>query len=98
LPVLRNLPAVIGLSFAAAAFAAADVNTATRAELEAVSGVGPGIAETILDERKKGAFKDWGDFVRRVKGVNQRRAARLSAAGLTVSGAPLKPGAGDPAK
>jgi competence protein ComEA len=86
----------MSLSFAAAAFAAADVNTATRAELEAVRGVGPGIAEAILDERRKGAFKDWADFVTRVKGVNDRNAARLSAAGLTVGGARLNSSAGAP--
>jgi len=92
--MFRSLPLAMSLWFAAAAFAAADVNTATRAELEAVRGVGPGIAEIILDERKKGAFKDWADFVARVKGVNDRSAARLSAAGLSVGGVPFRPGAG----
>lgn len=62
-----------------------DANRATQAELEAVRGVGPGLAETILAERRKTPFKDWPDFVARVKGVGPASAARLSAAGLTVA-------------
>ena len=63
---------------------AVDANRATRAELEAVRGVGPGLAETILAERRKAPFKSWPDFVARVKGVGAASAARLAAAGLTV--------------
>jgi competence protein ComEA len=72
--------------FAAAAFAAVDVNKATLADLESVKGVGPTIAGKILDERKKGAFKDWNDMVDRVKGVGEGNAAKFSAEGLTVNG------------
>lgn len=81
----KLLAALLSL-FAAAAFAAVDVNQATRAELEAVKGIGPGVAGKILDERNKGAFKDWADLVNRVKGVGEGTAARYSAAGLTVGG------------
>lgn len=72
--------------FAAAAFAAVDVNKATQADLESIKGVGPTIAGKILDERKKGAFKDWNDMVDRVKGVGEGNAAKFSAEGLTVNG------------
>lgn len=75
---------------AAVALAAVDVNQATLAELEAVKGIGPGLAAGILDERKRAPFKDWPDFVTRVKGVGVGNAARFSAAGLTVGGASFK--------
>ena len=72
---------------AAAACAAVDVNQANRAELEAVKGVGPSLAGAILDARRQGRFRDWADFVARVRGVSARNAARFAAAGLTVGGA-----------
>jgi competence protein ComEA len=79
------------LSFiAVAAFAAVDANKATQAELESVKGIGPAIAGKILDERKKGNFKDWNDLVTRVQGVGEGNAAKFSEAGLTVSGAGFK--------
>jgi competence protein ComEA len=71
------------------ASAAVDVNKADQAELEAVSGLGPQLAEKILAERKKGGlFKDWVDLIARVRGVGDRNAARFSAAGLRVDGKP----------
>ena len=76
--------------FAAAAFAAVDANKATQAELEAIKGVGPAIATKIIDERKKGTFKDWNDMVERVKGVGEGNAAKFSTEGLTVNGAGFK--------
>ena len=76
-----------------AAFAAVDVNKASAAELDGVKGIGPGTSKTILAERKKGEFKDWADFIARVKGVGEARAAKLSAEGLTVNGAAFKPAA-----
>ena len=92
--IKKILAAVLAL-FAAAAFAAVDVNKATQAELEAVKGIGPSIAGKILDERKKAPFKDWPDMVERVKGVGEGNAAKFSAEGLTVNGAAF---AGAPAK
>jgi competence protein ComEA len=71
--------------------AAVDVNKGTRAELEAVKGIGPGLAANILDERNKGRFKDWADLSVRVKGIGESNAAKLSSAGLTVDGASFKP-------
>lgn len=85
--MLKKLLAIVLALFAAAVFAAsADVNKASQAELEAVKGIGPSIAGKILDERKKGAFKDWGDLIERVKGVGKGNAAKFSADGLTVNG------------
>jgi competence protein ComEA len=79
------------------AFAQVDVNKADAAALDSVKGVGPAMSKAIIDERTKGgAFKDWSDFQKRVKGVQQKRAAKLSAAGLQVNGqsmegAPMAP-------
>ena len=82
-PLLAAMAAALGVAGAWAV----DVNRATRAELEAVRGLGPGIVSTILDERQSGPYRDWPDFVRRVKGVKEATAVKLSAAGLTVGGA-----------
>jgi competence protein ComEA len=68
------------------AFAQVDVNKADAAALDSVKGVGPSMSKTIIDERAKGEFKDWGDFQKRVKGVGEKRAAKLSEAGLQVNG------------
>ncbi len=81
---------------AAMAFAAVDVNKATPAELDGIKGIGPSMSGKILDERKKGSFKDWGDFIERVKGIGEGNAAKFSAEGLTVGGASYK-GATPPA-
>ena len=71
------------------AFAQVDVNKADAAALDSVKGVGPAMSKQILDERTKGEFKDWADFQKRVKGVGEKRAAKLSAAGLVVAGKPV---------
>ncbi len=93
----KLIAATLGLFVAVAFAASVDANKASQAELEALKGVGPGIATKILDERKKGAFKDWADMVDRVKGVGEGSAAKLSAEGLTVNGAAFKPTAAAPA-
>ena len=85
--MIKKIIAGLLALFAAAAFAAVDANKATQAELEAVKGIGPAIATKIIDERKKGSFKDWNDMVERVKGVGEGNAAKFSTEGLTVNGA-----------
>lgn len=85
--MIKKLLAVLLAFFAAAAFAAVDVNKADQAALDSVKGIGPAIATKIIDERKKGAFKDWADFIERVKGVGEGNAAKFSAEGLTINGA-----------
>lgn len=96
--MLKKLVAVALMMYAAMSFAAVDVNKATAAELDAIKGIGPGISGKILDERKKGNFKDWNDFIDRVKGIGDGNAAKFSAEGLTVSGATFKGVAAAPAK
>lgn len=69
------------------AFAQVDLNKADQAALDSVKGIGPKMSKTIIDERKKGGdFKDWADFEKRVKGVGEKNASKLSQAGLTVNG------------
>ena len=88
--MIKQLLAALMALAAGVAFAAADANKATQAELEAIKGIGPAMAGKILDERKKGNFKDWNDLVERVKGIGDGNAAKFSAEGLTVSGAGFK--------
>ncbi|MFM9915700.1 MAG: ComEA family DNA-binding protein [Rhizobacter sp.] len=89
--MIRTLVALLVAAFAFAAHAAVDVNKASQAELETIKGIGPSMSGKILDERKKGSFKDWTDVVARVKGVGPANATRFSSDGLTVNGAGFKP-------
>ncbi|HWW70967.1 MAG TPA: helix-hairpin-helix domain-containing protein [Duganella sp.] len=68
------------------AFAQVDVNKADAAALDSIKGIGPAKSTAILEERKKGEFKDWADLERRVKGIGGKNAAKLSEAGLQVNG------------
>ena len=88
--MLKKIVCAFALSLSAFASAAVDVNKATAADLDSVKGIGPSLSGKILDERKKGAFKDWPDFVSRVKGMGDKNAAKFSGEGLTVNGASLK--------
>ena len=84
--MLKKLFVLFAMFYAALSFAAVDVNKATAAELDGIKGIGPGISTKILDERKKGNFKDWNDFIERVKGIGETNAAKFSAEGMTVGG------------
>jgi len=89
--MFKKLLTLLLALFAAAAFAAVDVNKATQADLESIKGIGPVISTKILDERKKGGpFKDWDDVIARVKGIGEGNAAKFSGDGLTVNGAAFK--------
>jgi len=88
--MLKKLLALVVMLGATLAMAAVDVNKATEAELDGVKGIGPVTSKLIMSERKKGEFKSWEDFITRVKGVGEGKAAKLSAEGLTVGGAAFK--------
>ncbi|HEY8049270.1 MAG TPA: helix-hairpin-helix domain-containing protein [Ramlibacter sp.] len=77
-------------ALAMAAAAAVDANKGTSAQLDAVKGIGPATSKAILAERKKGDFKDWADFIARVKGIGDKKAEALSKDGLTVNGESYK--------
>lgn len=91
--MFKKLLALVAAMYVAVAFAAVDVNNATPAELDAIKGIGPVKSALIISERKKAPFKDWNDFVTRVKGVGTDSAAKFSADGLTVNGTSYKAGA-----
>lgn len=96
--MFKKLLAFFAAMSLVAAFAAVDVNKATEAELDGVKGIGPVTTKLILSERKKGEFKNWDDFVARVKGVGDKSAAKFSAEGLTVAGASYQGTTAAPAK
>mgnify|MGYP001090344962 CR=1 FL=1 len=84
--MMKKIVALAAALFAVASWAAVDVNKASDAELDSVKGVGPALSKRILDARKEAPFKDWPDFMSRVKGVKEKSATKLSAEGLTVNG------------
>ncbi len=89
--VIKKLLAFFAAISVVAAFAAVDINKATEAELDGIKGIGPTTTKMILAERKKSEFKSWDDLISRVKGVGEKSAAKFSASGLTVGGAPYTP-------
>ena len=94
--MFKKMLAFFAAMYVAVSFAAVDVNQATAADLDGIKGIGPAISGKILAERKKGSFKDWTDFIERVKTVGEGNAAKFSAQGMTVNGAsfvPTKPAA-----
>jgi competence protein ComEA len=88
--MLKKILVILAMLYAAACFAAVDVNKASAAELDGVKGIGPATSKIIVAERKKGEFKNWEDFIARVKGVGETKAATLSKEGLTVNGDAFK--------
>jgi competence protein ComEA len=95
--MLRKLFALLTLC-AGCACAATDINTADQATLESVKGIGTDLSGRILDERKKAPFNDWADLMHRVKRIGANKAAKFSAAGLTVNGARYERGHQQPIK
>jgi len=87
--MVRLLLAVV-LAFAAQfANAALNLNTATKDELVALSGIGPAKAQSIIDYRTQhGGFKSV-DELKDVKGIGARRFEKLKPE-LTVGPAPAK--------
>jgi len=94
----KALAALAFTAMSLTAFAAVDVNKGSAADLDGLPGIGPSLSKRILDARQQGEFKDWADFMARVKGVKEKAAAKLSAAGLTVNGKPFEAAAEAPAK
>lgn len=64
-----------------------NVNRATAAELQALPGIGPKLAQRILDERARQRFRSVDDL-RRVPGIGAKTLDRLRPH-VTVGGAPL---------
>ena len=86
----RLLLAIALALFSSVAFAALNLNTATKEELIALPGIGPAKAQAILDYRNAhGAFKTVEEL-KDVKGIGAKRFEKLKGE-LTVVGAPAKP-------
>ena len=87
----RYLAAVVAVLACSAAHAAGvELNQGTVADLDGLPGVGPALSRRILEARQQAPFKDWPDFMARVKGVKPKTAHKLSEAGLTVNGRPFE--------
>lgn len=54
-----------------------NINTASAAELQALSGIGPSMAQSIIDERtQNGAFASVDDLMR-VSGIGEKKLAKI---------------------
>jgi competence protein ComEA len=80
LSILALLPLAAG---------ALEINTATRAQLEQLPGLGVATTERILQARGERPFADWNDLAARVSGLRGKRAEQLDRQGLTVNGKAL---------
>lgn len=80
------LAVAMWFAFSSAAFAAVNLNTASKDELDGVKGIGPVKAQAIIDYRQKnGAFKSLDDL-KNVKGFGEKSVDKLRAE-LTINGA-----------
>lgn len=70
-----------------------EANTATRAELESLPGLGPALVQRLLAARP---FEGWRDLMHRVPGIKAAMARKLSAAGLRVAGQALSAARSEP--
>ncbi|MEN5157094.1 ComEA family DNA-binding protein [Achromobacter spanius] len=81
-----------GLGVAAPPAQAVDINQATAAQLEGLRGIGPRTADIIVRERERGGrFESLDDLTERVRGIGQKKAQALQAAGLTIGAAGATP-------
>jgi competence protein ComEA len=85
--MLKKLLAIATAFSLSSALATVDVNQASEAELDGIKGFGPSTTRLIIAEREKAEFRNWDDFIRRVKGMGQKNVVKYSAQGLTVEGA-----------
>jgi competence protein ComEA len=88
--MLKKVLWLAALLAASTCFASVEINQATEAELDGIKGLGPSSTARILKARADGAFKNWADFMARVKGIKPPTAVKLSREGLTVNAAPYQ--------
>ena len=88
--MVKKIIAASAMLLALACSAAVEANRASVADLDGLRGIGPALSRRIIEARQQAEFKDWSDFMARVKGLKPKAAARLSAEGLTVNGEAFK--------
>lgn len=80
----------VSLAFSGITYAAVDLNTASKAELEAVTGIGPSKADAIIEYRKlNGPFKKVDDL-KDVKGFGGKSVDKLRSEVTVGSAAPAE--------
>ncbi len=84
--MLKKLILVLACALSFGLAQAADVNSASEADLIAVKGIGPAKAKSIIENRKKSPFKSWDDLISRIPGIGEKTALNMSKAGVTVGG------------
>ena len=81
--------ALLALLFTSSVWAAININTATEAELQTLSGIGPSKAKAIVEYRKQnGNFKTTAD-IKNVKGIGDGIFNKISAE-INVAGTSAK--------
>ena len=93
--------ALLALLFTSSVWAAININTASEAELQTLSGIGPSKAKAIVEYRKQnGNFKTTAD-IKNVKGIGDgifnKISAEINVAGTSAKAAP-KPATATAAK
>ena len=80
------LAAGLGAGLGVSAHAhAIDINPATQSQLQAVKGVGPRTAQTIVQERTRaGSFESLEDLSDRVRGIGVKKLQAMQAGGVRV--------------
>ena len=84
--------ALLALLFTSSVWAAININTASEAELQTLSGIGPSKAKAIVEYRKQnGNFKTTAD-IKNVKGIGDgifnKISAEINVAGSSAKAAP----------
>ena len=88
----RLFIALLALLLTSPVWAAININTATEAELQTLSGIGPSKAKAIVEYRKQnGNFKTTAD-IKNVKGIGDgifnKISAEINVAGTSAKAAP----------
>jgi len=73
----KLLTLFLALAFSGMAMAEIDLNTASKAELETVKGIGSQKAEAILEYRKKNGLFKTVDELKKVKGFGDKSVANM---------------------
>jgi len=73
----KLLALLLALAFSGMALAEINLNTASRAELETVKGIGPHKSEAILEYRKKKGLFKTVDELKNVKGFGDKSVENM---------------------